>query len=80
MMQEHACRYGLILLYVSFEDVLYADYDLNPWLRVFPEKLVNSPIIVCILLYVMVWFFFCPSTQHIYQKLNQSNITVLHWF
>jgi hypothetical protein len=24
--------------------------------------------------------FFWLSTQQIYQKLNQSNITVLHWF
>jgi hypothetical protein len=33
--------------------------------------------IVCILLCVMTW---CFGLQQIYQKLNQSNITVLHWF
>jgi hypothetical protein len=28
----------------------------------------------------MMWFFFWPSTQQIYQQLNQSNVTLLHWF
>jgi hypothetical protein len=35
--------------------------------------------IFCILLYVMMQCFW-TSTQQIYQKLYQSNITALHWF
>jgi hypothetical protein len=27
-----------------------------------------------------MWLCFSPSTQPFYQKLNQSNITLLHWF
>jgi hypothetical protein len=41
--------------------------------------LVFSIFIVCILLCFMMSVFW-PSTHKIYQKLNQSNITVLHSF
>jgi hypothetical protein len=42
-------------------------------------QFLMSFFIVCILLCVIVWLS-KPSTQQICQKLNQCNITVLHWF